>query len=53
MNITWFMEEGIAARDAVMWIGTPGLKARIKLKADGTADNLATEKFVHIKAKAV
>ena len=51
-NITRFMEKGIATSDAVLWIGTPGLKSRIKFNVDGMADNPATEEFVHIKEKA-
>jgi hypothetical protein len=52
-NISEFMHNGISMSDAVLWIGSPVLKARIKFKDDGvTPDNPATEEFVYIQAKA-
>lgn len=52
MNITNFMKDGISESKAVLWIGTPGLKARIRFRQDGTPDNPATEEFVHIQSKS-
>jgi hypothetical protein len=52
MNINDFMRTGIHESNAVLWIGTPGQKDRIKFNDDGTPANPVTIEYVHIKDKA-